>query len=60
MKNALAILAVVLIIGNLASDNFGLYPITGAESIGASTWSVLVYVGGGWLIYRALKEEKKV
>lgn len=57
-KNILGIIAAVLIVGTLMGDNFGFAPITGAESIGYNTWALLVYIGGGWLIYRAFKKEK--
>lgn len=57
-KNILGIIAAVLIVGTLVGDNFGFAPITGAESIGYNAWALLVYIGGGWLIYRAFKKEK--
>lgn len=57
-KNILGIIAAVLIVGTLMGDNFGFAPITGAESIGYNAWALLVYIGGGWLIYRAFKKEK--
>jgi hypothetical protein len=57
-KNILGIIAAVLIAGTLAGDNFGFAPITGAESIGYNAWALLVYIGGGWLIYKAFKKEK--
>ena len=57
-KNILGIIATVLIVGTLAGDNFGFTPITGVESIGYNAWALLVYIGGGWLIYRAFRKEK--
>jgi len=59
MKNALAIIALVFIVGTLFSGNFGFAPLNGAESLGYNTLAVFVYVGGSWLIYRALKREQK-
>lgn len=50
-KTILGIIAAVPIVGILAGDNFGFTLITGAESIGYNAWALLVYIGGGWLIY---------
>ncbi|MDP2789897.1 MAG: hypothetical protein Q8O51_02100 [bacterium] len=57
-KNILGIIAAVLIVGTLASGNLGFSPIDGAQSIGKNAWALLVYIGGGWLIYRAFKKDK--
>jgi len=59
VKNILGIIALLFIIGTLFSDNFGFVTITGAESIGFNASTVFVYLGGGWLIYRALKKKKQ-
>lgn len=59
-KNVLGIIAAVLIVGTLASGNLGFAPLDGAESIGRNVWALLVYFGGGWLIYRAFKKDKTV
>lgn len=57
-KTILGIIAAVLIAGTLMGDNFGFASINGAESIGYNAWALLVYIGGGWLIYRAFRKEK--
>lgn len=59
MRNILAIIALFLIIGTLVSDNFGFATITGGESIGFNAWAIIVYLGGGWLIYRAVKKKRQ-
>lgn len=66
-KTILAVVAGVLIVGTLAGKNFGFALQTGtgaldpsniAQIIGYNAWALLVYIGGGWLIYRAFKKDK--
>ncbi len=53
----LAIISVALVLGTIASPNLGFSPQENfGQTVGSYFWTLLVYMGGGFLIYRVFKK----
>jgi hypothetical protein len=54
------VLGLLLLLGTLTRDSFGFIPFSGAESIGFNFASIIMIIGGLYLLYSGYKGVKRI
>ena len=55
-KKFLLIVGIAIIIITITKPNFGFLPFSNPNAIGYNLWSLIVYIVGGFIIYRYFRD----
>lgn len=56
-RTIVLVIGIVIILLTITKPNFGFVPFNNLEAIGYNLWSLIVYIGGGFIIYKYFKHK---